>query len=40
MEALQQELLGLGMDKIVLSSVFMYFVKTGLISDLEEPHST
>lgn len=41
MEALQMEIIQKGLyNKIVLTSVFPYFVKTGLIENLEEPYST
>ncbi|VDO95079.1 unnamed protein product [Heligmosomoides polygyrus] len=41
MEALQMELIAKGLyNKVVLTSVYPYFVRTGFIDQLEEPYST
>ncbi|KAL6738591.1 hypothetical protein Aduo_012125 [Ancylostoma duodenale] len=41
MEALQAEIIEKGLyNKVVLTSVFPYFVRTGFIENLEEPYST
>ncbi|CAJ0601799.1 unnamed protein product [Cylicocyclus nassatus] len=41
MEALQMEMIEKGLyKKVILTSIFPYFVKTSLIEDLEEPFST
>ncbi|ETN82988.1 hypothetical protein NECAME_07642 [Necator americanus] len=41
MEALQMEIIEKGLfNKIILTSIFPYFVKTGFIENLEEPYST
>ncbi|KAK5977561.1 Epidermal retinol dehydrogenase 2 [Trichostrongylus colubriformis] len=41
MEALQMEMIAKGYyNKIVLTSIYPYFVRTGFIEELNEPHST
>ncbi|EPB74180.1 oxidoreductase, short chain dehydrogenase/reductase family protein [Ancylostoma ceylanicum] len=41
MEALQAEIIEKGLyNKVVLTSIFPYFVRTGFIENLEEPYST
>ncbi|KHJ93415.1 oxidoreductase, short chain dehydrogenase/reductase family protein [Oesophagostomum dentatum] len=41
MEALQMEIVERGLyNKVVLTSIFPYFVRTGFIESLEEPYST